>query len=77
MEVQEVEGVTLMIGVLVGAATAILLLVIVLCVCCPWPCAPATTTKTKDIEGKGEYDQFIGDNCPCSLLYPTNDVTLQ
>ena len=52
---QEVEGVTLMIGVLVGAATAILLLVIVLCVCCPWPCAPATTTKTKDIEGKGEY----------------------
>jgi len=32
----EMEGLTVAIGVTVGAATAILLLAIVCCVCCPW-----------------------------------------
>ena len=46
-----------MIGVLVGAATAVLLLIIVLCVCCPWPCAPADN-KSKDIESKGNIESI-------------------
>ena len=46
-----------MIGVLVGAATAVLLLIIVLCVCCPWPCAPANN-KSKDIESKGNIESI-------------------
>jgi len=33
---QEMEGLTVAIGVTVGAATALLLLAIVCCVCCPW-----------------------------------------
>ena len=33
---EEMEGLTVMIGVLVGASTAILLLTIISCVCCPW-----------------------------------------
>eukprot|EP00092_Neocalanus_flemingeri_P023635 GFUD01025636.1.p1 GENE.GFUD01025636.1~~GFUD01025636.1.p1 ORF type:complete len:276 (-),score=89.38 GFUD01025636.1:112-939(-) len=33
---EEMEGLTVVIGVLVGASTALLLLTIVLCVCCPW-----------------------------------------
>lgn len=60
VEVQEVEGVTVMIGVMVGAATAILLLIIVLCVCCPWPCGPANN-KNKDIESKG-FNSNVGNN---------------
>jgi len=32
----EMEGLTLVIGVLVGASTALLLLTIISCVCCPW-----------------------------------------
>jgi len=33
---QEMEGLTVAIGVIVGASTALLLLSIVCCVCCPW-----------------------------------------
>jgi len=33
---EEMEGLTVVIGVLVGASTAILLLTIISCVCCPW-----------------------------------------
>jgi len=33
---QEMEGLTVAIGITVGAATALLLLAIVCCVCCPW-----------------------------------------
>jgi len=33
---EELEGLTVVIGVLVGASTALLLLAIVFCVCCPW-----------------------------------------
>ena len=32
----EMEGLTLVIGVLVGASTILLLLTIISCVCCPW-----------------------------------------
>ena len=55
-----------MIGVLVGAATAVLLLIIVLCVCCPWPCAPADN-KSKDIESKGNIESI----CPVSYTHLT------
>jgi len=33
---EEMEGLTVVIGILVGASTALLLLTIVFCVCCPW-----------------------------------------
>ena len=56
MQVEHVENVTVMIGVMVGAATAFLLLVIVLCVCCPW-CS--YYKKKKDTEGcsKGKISE--------------------
>jgi len=56
VQVEQVENVTVMIGVMVGAATAFLLLVIVLCVCCPW-CT--YYKKRKDTEG-------------CSKAYSSN-----
>ena len=34
--IQHVENITLLIGVLVGVATAILMIIVVVCVCSPW-----------------------------------------
>jgi len=36
VQVEQVESVTVLIGVMVGAATSLLLIIIMMCVCCPW-----------------------------------------
>ena len=50
------ESVTVLIGVMVGAATALLLLVIMLCVCCPW-CS--YYKKKKHTDNKGVFTQKL------------------
>lgn len=36
VQVEQVESVTVLIGVMVGVATSLLLIIIMMCVCCPW-----------------------------------------
>ena len=43
---EEVEGLTMLIGFLVGAFAALLLLTIISCICCPW----CLNYKKKDME---------------------------
>ena len=43
---EDMEGLTMVIGFLVGASTALLLLTIISCICCPW----CPNYKKKDME---------------------------
>lgn len=49
---EEMEGLTVMIGVVVGASTALLLLTIVTCVCCPW-CPLNTSGRKQQQKNRG------------------------
>jgi hypothetical protein len=50
-------SVTVLIGVVVGAATALLLLTIVACVCCSW--CPLYTKKQPSKNRGGKLGRFI------------------
>ena len=49
---EEMEGLTMVIGMMVGASTALILLTIISCVCCPW--CPNYSKK--------EMDKFKGNS---------------